>query len=353
MRYVPALDGLRGLAVMLVFLYHVSRHFPGGWIGVDIFFVLSGFLITSILLEERGRKGAISLSRFYMRRACRLLPALVTVVCVTGVLAVWLHSRTRDTEIDAAAALLYLADYRYAFMPVDGTTPLTHTWSLSVEEQFYLIWPLLLIALLRFSRGMAFRATLALIIIVGIWRGFLLFSYAHPLARTYFAFDTRADELLIGCALAIWRPQLATVRLPRYLWPVMLLGLATVALKVGLSEQTLRYMGTVGYPLVGIAVANLILIATNTEKSLLTYALSRRPVVALGRISYGFYLWHFPIVHLIPGRKIEAFLFTLAVAVVSYRLIERPFLRFAHSGSMSLRLHRPSFLSRPVVTEGG
>lgn len=186
MRYVPALDGLRALAVTLVFLVHTTQHFPGGWIGVDIFFVLSGFLITSILVAEHEKTGVISLSRFYMRRACRLLPALVAVVCVSLTLAVWLHSQTHDTVIDAVAALLYLADYRYAFMPGAGVTALMHTWSLSVEEQFYFVWPLLLIALLRWSRRAAFRTTLGLIVLVAVWRGILLCTSAHPFPRDLF-----------------------------------------------------------------------------------------------------------------------------------------------------------------------
>ena len=231
MRYVPALDGLRALAVMLVFLYHRHR-LPGGWVGVDIFFVLSGYLITSILITEQETTGVISLSRFYMRRACRLLPALVIVVCVAVAISVCFHYQRRDTAIDAAAALLYVADYRYALMDHQGTV-LGHTWSLSIEEQFYFLWPLLLVVLLtKRSPRVALIVTLGLIFVVAVWRVFLVATRSQPFSRVYFAFDTRVDELLIGCALAIWRTRVTVVsRFLRRLWPAVVLFLAAVVLK--------------------------------------------------------------------------------------------------------------------------
>src|ERR1700737_364313 len=142
MRYLPALDGLRAIAVMLVFLFHTG-HAAGGWVGVDIFFVLSGYLITSILLTEHERTGVINLLRFYGRRACRLLPALIIVIGVAVVIAFCLQNKVRDIEIDAVAALFYVLDYRYALMVnLTHATDLAHLWSLSIEEQFYFLWPL-------------------------------------------------------------------------------------------------------------------------------------------------------------------------------------------------------------------
>jgi peptidoglycan/LPS O-acetylase OafA/YrhL len=333
-QYVPALDGLRAVAVMLVFLFHRSyAHFPGGWVGVDIFFVLSGFLITSILVNEHEATGAISLRRFYIRRAKRLLPALVVVVCVGVAAAVWFQNETLDTLIDAAAALLYVVDYRYAFMPVDGTG-LVHLWSLSVEEQFYFVWPLLLIALLRRNRRTALCATLLLIMIVAVWRAFLSASSVGSFSRIYFAFDTRADELLIGCALALWQPRLPASGFLKHLWPVVILFFAAVVLtapKLGGPLQ--QYIDIVGYPLIGATVAYLIVIVTSGESNVLTFLLCLTPVVALGRISYGFYLWHVLIIHQpiiedrLTYRSISTFALTLAASVLSYCLIERPLLR--------------------------
>ena len=348
MRYVPALDGLRALAVMLVFLHHThGQLFPGGWVGVDIFFVLSGYLITSILVGEHETTGVISLSRFYMRRACRLLPALFVVVCVAIAIAFWFHYNTRNTTIDAVAALLYLADYGYVLMPAHWSF-LGHTWSLSVEEQFYFIWPLLLIVLLKWSkRRIAFYATLVLIFVVAVWRGFVFVTSSdlgatsaetRAYVRIYCAFDTRADVLLIGCALALWQPQVAASRFLNRLWPAVVLLLAVVVLKVSPSGRLLRYIDLVGYPLFGASVAYLIVILTSDENSFLTYFLSLPPIVAFGRISYGFYLWHYLIVNgpvkdrLITHRTpltftLSTFALSLAAAVASYWLIERPFLR--------------------------
>src|ERR1700730_15385771 len=203
MRYLPALDGLRAIAVMLVFLFHTG-HAAGGWVGVDIFFVLSGYLITSILLTEHERTGVINLLRFYGRRACRLLPALIIVIGVAVVIAFCLQNKVRDIEIDAVAALFYVLDYRYALMVnLTHATDLAHLWSLSIEEQFYFLWPLTLIILLETgTRRMAFRMTLILILVVAARRVFIFANRADPSFRIYFAFDTRVDELLIGCSLA-------------------------------------------------------------------------------------------------------------------------------------------------------
>ena len=295
----------------------------------------------------------ISLRQFYMRRICRLLPALVVVVCVAVAMALWFHSRRHDTIIDAVAALLYFADYRYAIMAPEATA-LVHTWSLSVEEQFYFIWPLLLIALLMWSRRAAMFVTSVLIIIVVAWRGFLLVSVADPVHRIYFAFDTRADELLIGCALALWRPQATMPRFLRHLWPAVVLLLAAVVLKVSPSGPWLAYIDTVGYPLLGVATAYLIVILTSGGESYLTYLLSLPFVVALGRISYGFYLWHWLIIyelsHILINRIWMAFALTLAAAVASYWLVERPFLKIGRRGPAALRpLLGPSRLPGPPV----
>src|SRR5580704_558230 len=283
MRYLPALDGLRAIAAMLVFLFHTG-HLPGGWVGVDIFFVLSGYLITSILLTEHERTGVINLRHFYGRRACRLLPALIIVIGVAVVIAVCLRNKVRDIEIDAVAALFYVLDYRYALMVnLTHATDLAHLWSLSIEEQFYFLWPLTLIILLKTgTRRMAFRMTLILILVVAAWRVFMFATRADPSIRIYFAFDTRVDELLIGCSLALWESRGSAARFLKPFWPV----------------------------------------------------------AAFGRISYGFYLWHYLIimelnkyltVHSFVSRTFLLFSLSLIAAIVSYWLIERPFLHFKFS----------------------
>lgn len=337
MRYLPALDGLRAIAVMLVFLFHTG-HAPGGWVGVDIFFVLSGYLITSILLTEHERTGVINLLRFYGRRACRLLPALIIVIGVAVVIAVCLQNKVRDIEIDAVAALFYVLDYRYALMVnLTHATDLAHLWSLSIEEQFYFLWPLTLIILLKTgTRRMAFRMTLILILVVAAWRVFIFATRADPSFRIYFAFDTRVDELLIGCSLALWESRGSAARFLKPFWPVAAFLLAVVVLKFGTFNPSML----TGYSLLGAIIAYLIVIVINDQSSFLKHMLIFPPIVAFGRISYGFYLWHYLIimelnkyltVHSFVSRTFLLFSLSLIAAIVSYWLIERPFLHFKFS----------------------
>ena len=332
MRYIPAFDGLRAVAVILVLLFH-QGYIRGGWVGVDIFFTLSGYLITLILMTEYETTGSIAVPRFYIRRACRLLPALVVVLCVAVVLAIYLDDKIYDTEIDAVAGLLYIINYRYAFFPVDGTA-LGHLWSLSVEEQFYLFWPFILIALLsHVGRKIALYTILILTCIVITWRFVLLAGTTHSTAyRIYFSFDTRMDEILIGCSLALWgyRPRAEALRLLNAFLPVVV-GLIVV---IVVKAPVLGRLSLSSYPLIGAAVAYTIVIVTSDAENVLVRLLSLPPIVALGRISYGVYLWHYLIIQEVRFKSDlftnQIFLIaglTLTAAVASFWLIERPFLR--------------------------
>lgn len=332
MRYVPAFDGLRAVGALLVFLFHFSGRFPGGWVGVDIFFVLSGFLITNLLVSEYDKTGSVSLPRFYVRRAYRLLPALLLLVAAALGLAFWLHHHRHDTVMDSLAAVLYVENYRLALLPyADGTT-LGHTWSLSVEEQFYLFWPLLLVALLRYGRGAALHVTILLIFLIIAWRSLFLVTHTDWFRRVYFSFDLRADELLMGCALALWRPQRSTTELISRFWPAAVLVVVAFTLKIGVRDSLKAYVYTVGLPILALASSCLLIAVSQTERNFLRALLSFSPVVALGRISYGFYLWHYLILHvpqkLLPYHSIViAFVLTLLAATSSYWLVERPLLR--------------------------
>ena len=332
--YVPALDGIRAIAIILVFLFHTAN-VRGGWVGVDVFFTLSGYLITLILTTEYEANGSIHLGKFFFRRACRLLPAAVVFIGFAVALSFCLNDQRHETNIDAIAALLYLEDFRYAFSYVAGTN-LAHLWSLSVEEQFYLVWPFLLIlSLSLFGRIGSFYTAIIGIIIVISWR-FLLVSEIHspPYYRIYFSFDTRIDELLIGSALALWGPQRAQAIIGpfRHLWPIVIAFFIVIVIKVNSG----RHWETVeSYPLIGAAAACLIVVATGEEKNILSRFLTLAPLVALGRISYGFYLWHYLIIHEVSMGGFTklyvtffAFALTLVVSIGSYSLIERPLQRF-------------------------
>lgn len=328
--YVPALDGIRAVAIIFVFLYHTGN-LPGGWIGVDIFFTLSGYLITIILVTEFEARGSVFIHRFFFRRACRLLPAAVVLIGVALALSFYFNDQLRETKIDAVAALLYVEDFRYAFSPVTGTA-LGHLWSLSVEEQFYLIWPFfLIVSLSQFGRERSFYVVIVTIVLVILWRFALLTERdASPYYRIYFSFDTRIDELLIGGALALWgrRPGQALLRTIKWSCPFIVMLFIAILLKL---DPVTKWEGVSSYPLIGAATACLIVILTTEEMPFLTRLFTLAPLVALGRISYGFYLWHYLLIHEVKRGgftmlyvTVLAFALTLIVSIGSYRLIEQP-----------------------------
>ncbi|MBK9178122.1 MAG: acyltransferase [Acidimicrobiales bacterium] len=340
--YRPELDGLRAVAVLAVMAFHAGLSFAaGGFLGVDVFFVLSGFLITSLLLEERQVRGGIALGRFYARRALRLFPALVLVVvaCLlwTGLAessAVFVQT-AKDAGITAVYAMNWIA--ALTDRPLLGL--LEHTWSLAIEEQFYLVWPLTLLVLLggrRTPRAVLVFCTVAL---VGApLLRFALLDGPGTYARVYNGLDTRADALLAGCLVAT----LYTLRLlpgPRALrpWLQVLGGAAAVALLV-LFRYSARdlFLYRWGLTLATVSAAVLIAALAAAPGGLLARPLRLRPVVWVGRISYGLYLWHWPVFvianqgrlgwGLWPTTALRVAL-TFAFATASFYLWERPFLR--------------------------
>jgi peptidoglycan/LPS O-acetylase OafA/YrhL len=312
--YRPELDALRGIAVLLVFLQHAQlagfRH--AGWIGVTMFFTLSGYLITSLLLVEADHTGRIHLGRFYFRRALRLIPALVPVLVAVGVLAIVAN---RDFWAQELATILYVSNWAN----VAGLEMwyLGHTWSLAIEEQFYILWPLAIL-LVRSGRWRIALCVIGVVVSVAL-RAALFGPDAAAESRWSHGLDTRGDALLIGCLLALVR-----WRAPGWVGWIGILGITA----------TLGFLQPVpGLAYAGLAVAALstaAIIAAGTRVTL-------EPLVALGGISYGVYLWHFPIIEstrwlgaTVSGPVLVAgwFLATLAAAAASRRLIELPALRF-------------------------
>lgn len=312
----PELDGLRGVAIVLVLASHVA--FPAtdalGWVGVEMFFVLSGFLITGILVAEHQRRGSVSLRAFYVRRLRRLAPALLAVVIlVTAVDLIVLHG---DAIPNAAAALFYVGNWEMT----DGTLlgGLSHTWSLSIEEQFYLVWPLALMLSLRVG---GIRLALGLAVTVGVasflWRTGLWASGVN-VQRVYFGSDTRADALMAGCALAVlrttWQPRPQTVAFAA-------VAIAAVCLVPVDTNEGRTVMLTAG--LATVIVATLVLV------SLRGGPLTFGPLVRVGQWSYSLYLWHFPL--MAGARALLGYVpwwtipLSFTAAWLSYRYIERPF----------------------------
>ncbi len=343
----PGLDGLRAVAVIVVVAYHYVPHSaPGGFLGVDIFFVLSGYLIGGLLLAEAATRGRISLQQFWIRRAKRLLPALGLLLLGVCAYAAWLAPRDTLSRLrgDLVWTLGYVANWRFIFSKLSYfelfaiPSPLRHMWSLAIEEQFYLLFPLLAVGCLALGRRrdrFALRlgsvcAALAALSIVEMW---LLTGSGDP-SRAYYGTDTRAHALLIGvitaCVLHGRRPTVrAGARAARQVVGVLAaVAVAVTVIRVHDSDLSM-YRG--GFALFAVAVA-LVIVAT-IEAGPLRALLSLPPLRAIGRVSYGVYLWHWPVqVVLDPVRtgvsgwrlQLLWVAVTLVCTDVSYGLIEMP-----------------------------
>ncbi len=340
--YLPALDGLRALSIAAVLLYHDDELIPGGYLGVDVFFVLSGFLITSLLFKEWHETGRIVLRRFYLRRALRLFPALAALLAVgMAFVLVFPHAPQAPHVLKGVGySLIYMTNWASVRDP-SLLGPLGHTWSLAVEEQFYLIWPILLIVLLRLTRGRwtLIAATIGLALASSVWRLFLLSRGSTPW-RLYVGTDTRADSLLLGCvaAFVLARPGVAGFIGRSRRLRLAALGAAILLLAL-MRRTSLEWVGYGRGMFLVVAVAAALIavvVAASSPDWAITSLLSMPPLVWMGRLSYSLYLWHFPIYGLMkPGRfgggivaiRVGRIVAAFAVAAVSYYAIERPFLR--------------------------
>lgn len=354
MGYVPALDGVRAVAVLGVLVYHGSASWArGGFLGVDVFFVLSGFLISTLLLEQLGRTDRIGFKHFYAGRARRLLPALLAMMALSVVLiGVFAHDAAAQFRDSALPSLLYVANWSFiadhqSYFEAVGRPPLLqHLWSLAIEEQFYLIWPVLLYGLYRW-RGRSGVARFALIVALASTLLMAVISVvtnapgSADASRVYFGTDTHCMGLLVGAALAaVLRPGNLPRRLPApNRLALSALGYASLALVV-LAYLTVDehsawlYRG--GFLLFAVVVAGLIAFSVQPA-SLLAPVLSLGVLRYIGTRSYGLYLYHWPILAVtrpdvdIPLRGVAAFAvsmtLTFAVAEVSYRYLELPIRR--------------------------
>jgi peptidoglycan/LPS O-acetylase OafA/YrhL len=307
--HVPALDGLRGIAILLVIAFHYTGQPFGGGYGVDLFFVLSGFLITTLLLEERSTTGRVSLGNFYLRRARRLFPALAALLCCYLVYNAILGRDALSTVADYG---LYFGNIYFVVGHAADNTGLGHLWSLAEEEQFYLLWPCLLLVVARARRPGYWLAALALALVA--YR-FALVLHGADTTRLYRAPDTHSEGLVLGAALAFLRREGFVA--------------GEWAAKLGLALTIPAVI--VGNWLIGLPVFELgavLLVAAAVGDTQLARGLSIRPLVWLGVLSYSLYLWHFPVLWAFNANdRLVALAVSFVLAWLSYRYIERPFRR--------------------------
>jgi peptidoglycan/LPS O-acetylase OafA/YrhL len=353
---MPALDGLRTIAVVLTSLVHIAPGVvPGGFLGVDLFFVLSGFLITSILLQEVGARGRLDLVAFYVRRARRLLPAVIALLLVFTAVVVLSSPTRRDL---AVAAVVDVAVMTYTFnwsAPLGHLPPwqVDHLWSLSVEEQFYILWPVVLLLLVRrLSRTAIMRLTLAAAIASTVAQT-AVYAATHATLWAFLASPLHAQGILLGCFLGqlyVWRRADGPMRwLAGHTWPslVALVALVALGLSTGVDDASTYYGGMA---LAVLASATLVagvasrVTFAEPDTGLLTRLLSSRVMVALGRRSYSIYLWQNFIAWALtaPLRHSPLWIpanvaLTLVVAELSFRYVER---RFMHRSTRDAVLVR-------------
>lgn len=332
MRYNPALDGIRTLAVVAVMAFH-SRvpGLAGGYLGVDIFFVLSGFLITSLLMDEHAAHGRIDLGRFYLRRLLRLTPPLFALLACYLVLAPILQPEVpiQDHWRDAAIAGMYLSDYAVAFWNIPGL--LKHTWSLAVEEHFYLVWPAVLLGIFALpTQRTRILALLGLYVLTTVWR-WHCDAEMLPWREIYTRFDTRVSGLVLGAVIAYVLHITPTTQIKS--WGA---GVCLVVLGYFLVAWDWRQPGTFvyGITLVELATAGLIVHLAGNQSTGLYRVLGSRPMAYLGRLSYGLYLWHYPVMFMLrkhydwQATFLLGSVCALLLAMLSYHTLEEAVRRY-------------------------
>jgi peptidoglycan/LPS O-acetylase OafA/YrhL len=348
----PALDGLRALAILSVFLLHAE--FPlakGGFLGVDIFFVMSGFLITSLLLQEFTDTHTIRLGAFFARRARRLLPAflLFAVALMVIVYPVVNHGQQKSLVSGMLASVFYVRNWAliYTSSGQDGFTQ-PHLWSLAVEEQFYLIWPVVFLILIR-----KFGTKRILQPLVALFTASLVLCVALRLtgssnARIYLATDVRAAQLIAGAIFAVlflrgWTPQrwpqafrVPTLirRVPKEIWPFLAIGVVMASVELWNSGFNAIYLGG-GMAIFGLLVGVFIILLLRSESSVLARILATPPLRFIGKISYSFYLWHALVITLFAPAS---------VVHRSWFHIQNKYVVWLESPSLRLPLHPPAHL---------
>lgn len=350
-RYIASLDGLRALAVVAVILYHLDVKLAcGGLLGVTVFFVLSGYLITGLLMAELEDTGTVNLPQFWLRRVRRLFPAIVlVVVVVTALCVIFNHALLTKLRPDVVPSLFWFQNWWYVlrglsyFESLGDPSPLTHFWSLAIEEQFYLVWPIILLIASRLgaSKTIIRRGCLVLAVVSAA----LMWVIYNPLedpTRVYYGTDTRAMSLLVGAWLSLFWPGQALTeegtrkvpaRIINLLDVVGVAALAGIIAMMAFIDGFSDFMYHGGIILCSVLTATLIAVLVHPRSRLAKFA-SLAPFVWVGQRSYGIYLWHYPIILLLkplngPGPFawwfiVLVFVITFVISALSYTFVENP-----------------------------
>jgi peptidoglycan/LPS O-acetylase OafA/YrhL len=343
-RFRPDIEGLRAIAVGLVLVFHAyGTPFSGGFVGVDVFFVISGFLITDLLMREHSKTGRVSILGFYARRVRRILPASALVVVATVIAAYYFLGFLTGNDVAVAAiwTAVFAANVHFGFAGTDyfgsqlPPSPLLHMWSLGVEEQFYLVWPGLFLTLVLVARGARHRHALAasLIAIIAASFAWSIFQTAADPTWAYFSPFTRACELGLGALVAVLGPAINQKLKARWAAEVLAsCGLAGIAGSALLLNSSTPYPGgAIAWPVLSTAL--LIAAGCTDNTTFVKRCLSLRPMQWFGARSYSLYLWHWPILtiaaqylvrHLSGWQTTGLLLLTIVASTLSYRFVENP-----------------------------
>ncbi|MGX7068391.1 acyltransferase family protein [Gemella bergeri] len=368
-KYLPSIDSLRAIAVLVVIIYHIDvNYLPGGFLGVDLFFVLSGYLISSLIIKEYKKTGTLNLYNFYIRRARRLLPAVYFMITVVLIIITLFNGvLLNKSHLDAVFGYIYTSNWWYIFHKLNyfdsfgSQSPFKHLWSLAIEEQFYIFFPLIFLIFNRkkknndnnYKINKNFKYIVLGLISISLIVHILLFDI-NNVSRIYFGTDTRAFSLLVGVMGAILYPmeklsEKVTLKENRLYSLISLISIISLIVVMLYTSEYNIWLYRGGFLLVAV-LCLVVIISTGRQHTFMSKILSFKPIVFIGKISYSLYLWHFPILVLTtPVSEIGSpkifyvilrIVLTFIVATASYILIETPIRKLGFVNFINLLFKR-------------